>query len=200
MEENMNEKIIILRSSETHTYTLDGRVIPNVTRIIAETVGTGWKAADWYLQRGRAIHACAALIAEGKEFKYDDRLAGYVTALKKFFAEVKPENVKSELRVVSKIYQYAGTIDLIGKIGRRNVILDWKHSVDRNRIELQIGGYAIAARETIGIEYGFGAGVQIKENGTYSMGEIFPLMIPACEFLALRTTYRIRERCGELTT
>jgi hypothetical protein len=185
---------------ETHTYTLDGKTIPSVTQIIAEIVGTGWKAADWYLQRGRAIHACAEFIAEGKAFKFDERIAGYVTALKKFFAEVKPENVTSELRVFSKIYQYAGTIDLIGKIGARNVILDWKHSVDRNRIELQIGGYAIAARETIGTEYYFGAGVQIKKNGSYAMTEVFPLAIPAREFLALRTTYRIRERCGELTS
>lgn len=183
-----------------HAYTLNGKLIPSVTQIISETIGHGWSAADWYLTRGQAIHKCAEFITQGKDFKFDQRLSGYVAALKKFFAETKAETIKSELRVGSLVYQYAGTLDLICKIGNKNVVIDWKHSIDKIRIPLQIGGYAVAARETIGTEYCFGAGVQIKESGEYAMTEIFPLAIPAREFLALRTAYRIKEKCGNLTT
>jgi hypothetical protein len=182
-----------------HTYKLDGIVVPSVTQVISETIGHGWQAEQWYLDRGRAIHKCAEFICKKKEFKFDERLTGYIEALKKFFAETKAEIIKSELRVASNVYQYAGTIDLICKIGNKNVILDWKHSIDKIRLPLQIGGYAIAARETIGTEYCFGAGVQIKENGSYSMTEIFSTKIPALEFLHLRTCYKIKEKCKQLS-
>jgi hypothetical protein len=194
----MNNKISF--NQETHEYRLDDIPVPSVTHIISETIGHGWTATDWYLTRGRAIHRCAEFICQGKEFKFDERLTGYIAAIRKFFADTKAEIIKSELAVASIVFQYAGTLDLICKIGTRNVIIDWKHSIDKNRIPLQIGGYAVAARETIGMEYCFGAGVQIKESGTYQMTEIFPLAIPAREFLALRTCYRIKEKCKTLST
>lgn len=183
-----------------HTYKIDGVPVPSATQIIRETVGTGWHAEDWYLTRGRAIHRCAEFIAAGKDFKFDERLEGYIFALRKFFAEVKPEIIGSEIRIGSKIYGYAGTLDLLCKIGNRKVIIDWKHSIDKIRLPIQIGAYAVAERETNMIEYCFGAGVQIRENGTYSMTELYSLAIPAREFLALRTVYRIKEQCGELST
>lgn len=182
-----------------HTYKIDGRAVPSVTQVIGETVGHGWTAEQWYLDRGRAIHRCAEFVGQGKDFKYDERLAGYVAALRKFFRETKAHIITSELRVGSVVYQYAGTLDLIAKIGTRNIVIDWKHSIDPVRIKLQIGGYAIACRETVGIEYMFGAGVQIKESGDYSMTDIFQLRIPAMEFLSLRTCYRIKEKCKELS-
>ena len=191
--------MIIDFNEQEHTYKIDGRKVPSVTQIISETIGHGWIAADWYLTRGRAIHKCAEFIAQGKDFKYDDRLAGYVAALRKFFSEVKPVVIKSELFVGSSTYQFCGTLDLICKIGTRNVIIDYKHSVDKIRIPLQIGGYAIGMRDTYGTEYCFGSGVQPKEDGTYSMTEIFKLDIPAREFLALRTCYRIKEKTGTLS-
>ena len=75
-------------NEEDHTYTIDGCPVPPVTHVIKNTVGTGWEASPWYLQRGKAIHACAAFIAQGIDFKFDERLAPYVAALKKFFKEI----------------------------------------------------------------------------------------------------------------
>jgi hypothetical protein len=185
----------------THTYKLDGKVVPNVTGIISETVGVGWKVNEWFLTRGKAIHLCAAFIAQGKEFKFDERLSGYVSALRKFFKEVNPTILGSEIKVASDLYQYAGTLDLLCKIGY-NCIIDYKHSIDKYRLPLQLGGYSQAWKETSEddetINYGYG--VEIKENGTYSMSERIDLRIPRNEFLALRTAYRIKERCGELSS
>ena len=46
----------------THTYKLYGSPVPSVTQVIGEIIGSGWKAAEWYLTRGRAIHKCAEFI------------------------------------------------------------------------------------------------------------------------------------------
>lgn len=183
-----------------HEYKIDGRPVPSVTQIISEILGHGWQAEQWYLDRGKAIHKCAEFICQGKEFTADPRLAGYVAAISNFFAETKAEIIHSELRVASIKYDFAGTLDLICKIGARNVIIDWKHSVDKIRLPIQVGGYAVACAEIIGREYAFGAGVQIREDGTYRMTEIFNLQIPVREFLALRTAYRIKDACGNLTS
>ena len=187
-------------NEEDHTYTIDGCPVPPVTHVIKNTVGTGWEASPWYLQRGKAIHACAAFIAQGIDFKFDERLAPYVAALKKFFKEIHPEVYGQEIRVGSSLYQFAGTLDLNCKISTNNCLIDWKHSIDKHRIPLQLGGYSLAFKETFGKEINYGFGVEIRENGTYNMTKIIDLHIPRNEFLALRTTYRIKERCGEIIT
>ena len=188
-------------SENTHTYTLNGVMVPGVTTVISETIGHGWSAEDWYLQRGRAIHACARFIAEGKKFKHDERLTGYVKAIERFFSEVKPvfDFGFGEMIVHSAVMQYCGTIDLPCRIGRDNAIVDYKHSIDKERISLQLGGYSGAALETIGTVFNAGYGVQIRENGTYSMTPKIDLRRPKSEFFALRTTYAIKGRCGELS-
>ena len=203
----MANKINIEFNHDLHRYTVNGEIYPFVTGIISETVGHGWGAADWYLQRGRAIHACAKLIADGKQFKSDPRLDGYITALRKFFAELKPCEIKSELPVASVIYRFAGMLDLVAMVNGKWCIIDYKHSVDKIRIPLQLAAYSIAFNETLNAnlnityakEINIGYGVQIRENGTYSMTEAINLKIPRYEFLALRTTYRIKDACGNLS-
>ena len=186
----------------THTYRLNSIPVPSVTQVISETTGTAWKAAQWYLDRGRAIHKCAEFITQKKEFKFDPRLAGYVAALKRFFAEVKPELFPncSEMRVVSVKNMFAGTLDLACRIGTRNIIIDFKHSVDKIRIPLQLAGYSIAISEQSTKNFDFGVGVQIKESGEYSMTEIIDLRRDRYRFLALLTTYRIKESCNQLSS
>ena len=181
----------------THTYRLHGRIVPSVTQVISETIGTGWKATEWYLQRGKAIHACAEFIAKGIDFKFDNRIAGEVAALKSFFADVKPEVFAIEKIVGNYVFQYAGTIDLVCKIGGRWAIVDWKHSYDINKIGLQLGGYSQANEPRL-IDCGYG--VKIDESGEYKMTPTIDLQTERRKFLALRTTYRIKEQCGSLTS
>jgi len=193
----VNPKMVDLKFDEaTHTYRLHGRIVPSVTQVISETIGTGWKATEWYLQRGKAIHACAEFIAKGKDFKSDERISGEVAAIKTFFAEVQPEVFEIEKRVGSYVFQYAGTIDLICKINGRWAILDWKHSFNKIRIGLQLGGYSNAHEKLINCGYG----VQLSETGKYQMTEAIDLSIERRKFLALRTAYRIKEQCGELSS
>jgi hypothetical protein len=194
----MNTNHLILDSA-AHTYTIDGRIVPGVTEIIRETTGQSWRVGDWYLERGKAIHACAAFIAQGKKFKFDERLSGYVEALRKYFKEVEPKNCITEILVWSVIYRYAGTLDMNCIIGGKVCLIDWKHSCDKNRIGIQLGGYSQAYKESYEVEINSGYGVEIHNNGTYCMSEKIDLRVSRNQFLALRTAYAIREKCGELS-
>jgi len=175
---------------KSHTYTVGGSKYPSVTQIISDIIPYQYPIADWYLQRGQAVHACAAMIANGIEFEYDGRIAGQVAAIYKFFKEVNPEVLSAEEMVYSKTYRFAGRYDLIAKIQGKFVFVDYKASIDIERIGLQLGGYSIASFAPIW----HGVGVAIKEDGNYSMTKIIDLRNYRREFLSMRAVYGIRDR------
>jgi len=170
--------------------------VPPVTKIIKETVGIGWEAGQWYLDRGTAVHACAKLIADGKRFTHDPQIDGYVEGIYKFFREVKPEVKYSELPVYSHLYKFAGTIDLVAKIRGLNGIFDYKNSLDLERLKLQLGAYKQGLIETVGLEVKFGFGIVLDGKGNYKLTK--RIILNSREFLALRTTYAIWDRLGLL--
>ena len=47
--------------AETHEYRIGGRKVVGVTTVLNDLI-PGYRASDWYLQRGRAVHAAAAMI------------------------------------------------------------------------------------------------------------------------------------------
>ena len=179
-------------NESTHQYYLDNKIVPSVTQILNELLPIQYKPGDWYLQRGRAVHVAAAMIARGIEFEYDDRIAGQVAAIKRFFAEVKPEILSVEEKVWSIPYRYAGTLDLYVKIGTKFCLVDYKSSISIERVGIQLGGYSLAKLPIV-IN---GVGVQINENGTYSMTKPIKLDSYRREFLALRAVYGLRDRMG----
>ena len=42
--------------ADRHEYRIAGRVVPSVTHVLGDLI-PGWRASDWHLQRGRAVHA-----------------------------------------------------------------------------------------------------------------------------------------------
>ena len=182
----------------THQYKYNGKVIPSVTQVIRAVLGHGWSAAEWYMQRGRAVHACAAFIAQGVDFKSDPQISGQVAAIKKFYAEVKPEVISCEQKMVSMLFRFAGTADLICRIGGKRLLIDFKASLDFERTALQLGGYAILAAESRIPEIKYGRAVVIKADGTYQMSKAINLRQARREFLALRAVYGIMERMNIL--
>ena len=190
----------LIFDSTKHEYTIDGKTVPGVTQVIADVVGSGFEfASDWHKQRGTALHACAPFVARGEDFNYDPRLEGRIKALRKFFAEVKPEIRGMEEPLYSSAYQFAGRPDFIAKIGRNWCIGDWKSSFDLVRLGLQLGGYNILylkgrCHPLDGVITKYGIGIQLKDNGKYKMTEPIDLRIARNEFLALLTTYKIKRR------
>jgi len=176
----------------THTYMINGRKVPHVTGVLADLI-PGWKAADWYLQRGRAVHAAAALVAQGKNFTCDERIQGQVEAVRKFFAEVRPVVVDIERPVFHSTLLYAGTLDLLCKIGGRLTVVDYKASLSPS-VPYQLAAYADAL-----MTYTYtrkGVGVELHEDGTYRMTETYDLRYYVQGWRGLLTAYRIRKELG----
>ena len=169
-----------------------GQGIPSVTEIIGELLPQ-WQADEWYLERGTAVHACCALIAQGKSFTNDPAIDGQVKAARTWFRDFKPVVLEWESRYTSERYQYGGTMDLVCKLKGQRVIVDFKASLTET-VPYQLGGYA----ELVG-DVNLGLGVELKETGEYKVSGFYGLRTYRRAFLALRTVYGIRAELGMLT-
>ena len=177
----------------SHTYSINKRPVPSVTQVMADVI-PGWRASDWYLQRGRAVHACAAMIAQGLEFEHDERILGQVKACRRFFADTCQHfNIECEVQVFSRRYQYAGTLDLFVKLHERWTVIDYKATLT-DAVPIQLAAYSLAYQETFRTGITHGLGVQLNEDGTYNCTEAYPLKRYQAEWLALLTTYNVRRR------
>ena len=179
-------------NAEKHEYTMNGFVLPSVTQVIRALLGDSiWRATEWHLTRGRAIHAAAALIAKGKKFEYDLQVAGQIEACKSFFRQNKGIKVlEVEHQYFSQPYQFAGTVDVVAIIHGRETIADWKSALSPIA-ELQVGAYGILIPSAT-----HGLVVALGDDGIPRQSEHFKLDRPRREFLALRSAYAVRQRLG----
>ena len=173
-------------------------VLPSVTQVMGEILGQPYRATEWHMQRGRAVHACAALIAQGKAFNNDPQIDGQVAACRKFLAENTLEILEVEKMYYSARSLFAGTIDLACIailpyiIAPTKVIMDYKASLTK-QTEIQLGAYSLLT----GINKGMG--VQLNEDGTYKTSKIYDLRRPAQEFIGLLSAYNTKARLGMLS-
>lgn len=175
-----------------HEYRIRGRLVPSVTQVLSDLV-PGWKASDFFLGKGRAVHAAAAMVARGITFEHDARITGQVAALRKFFLEVKPEILSVETQVYSPVYLYGGTYDLIAEVNSKRMIFDYKSALT-NTIPIQLAAYALALPKPNAPSLGIG--VELRGDGTYMLSETYQLKRYQQEFLALLGAYKIRQRFG----
>lgn len=182
---------------DAHAYYIGERRVPSVTQIIAEVLQpVFWGATEWHLERGRAIHACAALVARKTAFTAEPRLMGYCEAVRKFLDECVTDVWEVERAMYSEVYQFAGTADLVCSLaskGRARILVDYKHSLGPI-VEPQLAAYSILDGGTINQ----GVGVQLCEDGRYVMSKVYDLRRARTEFLALRSAYNVKARMGYL--
>ena len=127
---------------------------------------------------GQKIHEWIAQWIAGKgkkkiEIPRDERIRNGVLAFMKFQDEHKVKWAESERVVYSKKHNYAGILDAVGKIGKDNVLIDFKSSNGLYpEFAFQAAGYQIAYEEEqkIKLDYkiivGFG-----KETGEFQIKE-----------------------------
>lgn len=173
---------------ESHVYTLDNRTVPSVTQILAGVYGRQWNASDWYMERGRAVHACCAMVGRNLEFEYDERIAGQVQACRKWYKDFKPRVVHIETPFVSKEFRFAGTPDLetSSPIGPARMIIDWKASMSKMDA-LQLAGYGILTGAKKGMV------VELHDDGTYQCSKVIDLTLWKHKFLATLTVFNVRQ-------
>ena len=175
---------------ESHTYTIGGRRVPSVTDVLSDLLPC-WQASEWYLERGRAVHACAAMIARKQGFEHDPQILGQVQALQRFWAEVKPELPVVEMQVYSQRYLYGGTLDLVATMGIKRVVVDYKASPSPATV-YQLAAYSLAYEEMGGMSVPWGCEVVITEDG-YKMGAMVNLNRAQREWLMLLAAHKIRQ-------
>lgn len=164
----------------THTYTLDGVVIPSVTEICAPItygkyppVGVVQQAAA----RGTRVHElCALYDMDALPDEIEAECVGYVKAWAAFCRDYKPVWTHIELPLYGEIdpgQPFAGTLDRIGEIDGRTRIVDIKttSSLDRPaKVALcaQTCGYEwLIDLNDIAALSGRGMGVELFEDGKY---------------------------------
>ena len=164
----------------THTYTLDGVVIPSVTEICAPItcgkyppVGVVQQAAA----RGTRGHElCALYDMDALPDEIETELVGYVKAWAAFCRDYKPVWTHIELPLYGILdtgLPFAGTLDRIGEIDGITRVVDIKTTASLDRpakVSLceQITGYEwLADLNDIDVSYWDGMGVQLFANGNY---------------------------------
>lgn len=175
----------------THSYRISDRPVPSVTQVIRAVLPMEWQASEWYLQRGRAVHAACAFLARGVEFTADPRIAGQIAACREFLAAFRPEIMEVEEPRHSRLYQFAGCPDLVARIDGRLTIIDYKASLAPT-VEFQLGAYS----ELTGARLGMA--VELREDGTFRVDRMRDLARPRREFLAMLAVYGIMRRLGKL--
>ena len=115
-----------------HAYTVNGRPVPSVTQVLADTgiIDTRWFTEE-SRQRGTAVHAACEFLDEGDldESTIDPIAVPYLDAYRGFLAEHRPEIVSVETKVHSEVYRYAGRLDRVVIMNGIASVLDIKTGV-----------------------------------------------------------------------
>lgn len=191
--------VVILEFDETtHTYRLDGRVVPSVTQIIKPLIDYSHVPADALeraRQEGTAIHRMVELDCAG-DLDIDglpDWLRPYLSAWHRFRSDTNFQIERSESRVYHPLMRYAGTLDLLGtglfSRRTRRMLVDVKRSFAAGRaIGVQTAAYA----NCIDGPKVDRAGLQLRSDGTYRL-RIFNDAAHLAVFLACLTLHNYKE-------
>lgn len=153
-------------NADNHTYWLGDRRLPSVTQVI-NRIAAPRMVDDWYLQRGSAVHAAIELaMSDDLDFNsLDERIEGRVKAALAFINQscLTGDN---EVRLFSRRYQFAGTVDFFGKdASGDDLIVDWKGSLSPQVVP-QLGGYSLLLREG-NREVTRAVAVETHDDGTF---------------------------------
>jgi hypothetical protein len=147
-------------------------VIADPTMSEKEALQAPYKVSDKAKARGSTVHSILEGYKKGLDLErflesVDEQYRGYATALWQWVNDYQPEFVEHERTVVSRKFGYAGTLDLLAKVGDSLVLIDAKSGKDiYPNFWLQLCAYRQALREE-GTEVDHMAVLLLKENGNY---------------------------------
>lgn len=193
----------------SHTYRYAGRVVPNVTRILAGLTDYSAIPADVLARaqaEGTAIHKTVELYLAGDldEDALPDWLRPRLAAFRSFQADTQFAVAGSERRVYHATYNYAGTLDLAGtlSVGRHRVgaVIDIKRNFTAGpAIGLQLAAYLAAHNDEMGkdpLRLTHRFALQLRDDGGYRL-QPFEDRTDFATFLASLTIHNWRTRHGK---
>jgi len=156
----------------THTYTVDGKVIPSVTQILSSVAVKGktstgmdiWNpigGGNFFGEPGIAahfgteFHVAVKYLQEGREVDYDEQMEPWIKQWQKFYFEqnlIEEEIIFLEKPLISKL-GFAGTPDRVSR-SRKGVIRvrDWKTGISRApATKWQVAAYRHLTIENMGL-------------------------------------------------
>ena len=138
----------------SHTYKLEGTVIPSVSRVMdilrkEYYQGISERTLEKAANKGSIVHNG---IENWIKFDIDDipnEYHGYFDGFLEWWEKNKPVVVASELRVYHKLLRYGGTLDLLCYIDGKLVLIDYKSTWNLSemlcRVQLQAYEEALAS-------------------------------------------------------
>lgn len=178
---------------ESHTYRLEGKVIPSVTQILTSE---GFIDGSWFTEysrdRGTKVHRAIELYDDGDldEERLDPVLRPYLEAWKRFKAHASVSVLRSEIQLASEAYQFAGTVDKTALLGGMKAVLDIKTGEVQPWTGLQLAAYQLLLAETMPR-----IAVQLKADGNYMLHE-FKDRADRNVFLAALTVHQWKRRAN----
>lgn len=161
--------------NDTHTYKLDGVVIPSVTQVMKPLSEALYKSVDENIlgvaaHRGSIVHES---IEDYLNHGIDDiqpEYRGYLDAFKAFEHDYPFEVVGVEMRTCHGLLRYAGTVDLLCRIDGRLILIDYKTSARINEmltgVQLEAYASALASNEIFVEDKAI---LHLKDNGKYTL-------------------------------
>ncbi len=164
----------------------------------AARVGAEWfERKDRRATEGTNVHEkVLEILAAGKRIPsladVSEAERGYAQGVIRWWADREPNPIVSEQVVYSAVHRFAGRVDLIATIGRRQNIVDLKTGFIGESAHVQLAGYQLAARES-----GFGVNrtliLKVYEDGSY---DEFPGLAEPDDFVRGLEVYRTGKQLG----
>jgi hypothetical protein len=155
-----------------HRYTLDGRELPSVTTILKDAGLVDYSYGnDYARERGSVVHKAIHLeLTTGLDWStLDEPLHPYVSAALLAIEELGAKVRYTERRVASRIFGYAGTLDLGLDLRRDFEIWDLKSGEPPEATGIQLSGYAEALFEETGERARALRALRLYPDGTYKL-------------------------------
>jgi len=155
---------------ESHTYRVDGEIVPSVTQILkgAALTPSFRGGSGVAMTRGSFAHLATELDDKGEldEATVDPANLGHLEAWRKFKVESGIEILAIEERVYNDMYRYAGTLD------RRVMYQGWESVIDIKTGNsypwhpIQTAAYAMALGRDVSR-----FSVYLSDSGSYKLEE-----------------------------
>jgi hypothetical protein len=185
-EDEAERRSILEFSPETHTYVVDGMMVPSVTQLLDDAgltpdyTAVPYRVREHARQRGLHVDsACDLLDQDDLDWSsVHPECVPYVEAWSRFCADEGYEPVAGQIPVYHPL-GYAGTADSLGRLNGQWVVVERKATARMSPLYgLQLAGYSQApyAAPTGGgplrpVPWGTPArlGVQLKRDGQYTL-------------------------------
>lgn len=144
---------------ETHTYLVDGVIVPSVTQIIRKVSGADYSAVPGAILNAKADYGTA--VHEWLQAYFEGNKLPKISELMKISTDQVPEllkNHKIQSKYTEQVVHYGdrmvGTFDMLANVDGKEALIDHKTTAkyDSDYLEWQCGCYKLCIKETLGID------------------------------------------------